>query len=366
MAFPVSPTNGQQANINGITYTYSAALTAWTVSTSVSNTFVSINVSANVNSGNVLNTGIISSTGNVTGGNLLTSGLISATSTITSAANVSGGNLRTSGLISATGAITGAAITGSSLTVTTGNITGGNLILSGAIVDSAQLDIQTSAVNANIVFTPNGSGNVNMTTGLSVTGNIQGGNLRTAGLISSTGTITGSSLLGTVVSVTANVTGGNVLTGGLISAAGNVAGNIFISSGGITFPATQVASADANTLDDYEEGTWTPVVTSQNGSITSYTATGNYTKIGRTVTLYCNIQITNVGTGSGQLFVSGVPFNTLSSNQYMGVTRETTATGFIYYPMIAGSQINIQNDTNGGVAYSTNYRYESTNVYQTT
>jgi hypothetical protein len=30
------------------------------------------------------------------------------------------------------------------------------------------------------------------------------------------------------------------------------------SLNGITFPATQVASADANTLDDYEEGTWTP------------------------------------------------------------------------------------------------------------
>jgi len=48
MAFPTSPTNGQQANINGITYTYSNTLPAWTVSTSVSNTFVSINVSGNI------------------------------------------------------------------------------------------------------------------------------------------------------------------------------------------------------------------------------------------------------------------------------------------------------------------------------
>lgn len=67
MAFPTSPTNGQQANINGITYTYSSALTAWTVSTSVSNSFVSISVTGNVNSGNLLATGIASVTGNVSG-----------------------------------------------------------------------------------------------------------------------------------------------------------------------------------------------------------------------------------------------------------------------------------------------------------
>ena len=108
-------------------------------------------------------TGVTSASGNITGGNLLTGGLISAT------ANVQGGNLRTAGLISATGAITGAAITGTSLTVTTGNITAGNLILSGAIVDSAQLDIQTSAANANIVLTPNGTGNVNISSNIIAT-----------------------------------------------------------------------------------------------------------------------------------------------------------------------------------------------------
>ena len=91
MAFPTSPTNGQQANINGITYTYSSAATAWTVSTSVSNTFVSINVSANVNSGNVLATGLISATGNI-----LTGGLISAAGNI-SANNATTGNLTVDG-----------------------------------------------------------------------------------------------------------------------------------------------------------------------------------------------------------------------------------------------------------------------------
>ena len=162
MAFPVSPTNGQQANINGITYTYSNTLTAWTVSTSVSNSFVSISVSGNVTSGNLLNSGIISSTGNssasnyltgglisatgtvtgtshlgavvsvtgnVTGGNVLTGGLISATSTINSAANVTGGNILTGGLISATGNVSGSYFigNGSALTgISAGGVTSFN------------------------------------------------------------------------------------------------------------------------------------------------------------------------------------------------------------------------------------------------
>lgn len=118
MAFPTSPTNGQQANINGITYTYSSAATAWTVSTSVSNTFVSINVSDNVNSGNVLATGVISATGNVSGGNLVVTGNIIDTGALTIVTG-SNGNITLSpngtGIVAATGAIS-----------TTGNISANN------------------------------------------------------------------------------------------------------------------------------------------------------------------------------------------------------------------------------------------------
>ena len=142
-------------------------------------------------------------------------------------------------------------------------------------------------------------------------------------------------------------------------------GLVDVPAGQIKFPATQNASADANTLDDYEEGTWTPVVTSQSGSITSYTATGSYTKVGRIVTIYSNIQVTNIGTASGQVFISGSPFSPLGGAQNGGVCRETTATGNIYTPMAYSSTFSIQNSTNGGVAWGTNYRYESINTYQT-
>ena len=76
------------------------------------------------------------------------------------------------------------------------------------------------------------------------------------------------------------------------------------SGSGITFPATQSASSDANTLDDYEEGTWTPSV----GGTATYTARyGRYVKVGKMVTVQFLIAISTIGTGaSGTL--QGLPF----------------------------------------------------------
>jgi hypothetical protein len=87
------------------------------------------------------------------------------------------------------------------------------------------------------------------------------------------------------------------------------------SLNGITFPATQVASAGANTLDDYEEGTWTPDYFggTTRGTTTYNLRSGNYIKIGRqvTVTGYMNIA-SATGTGDGQ--IDGLPFASTGSN----------------------------------------------------
>ena len=81
--------------------------------------------------------------------------------------------MTTPGLISATGNITGGnVLVGTGIISTSGNVSTGNLIVSGSISDAAQLDIQTTSANANIVLTPNGTGNVNTPANLSVTGNI--------------------------------------------------------------------------------------------------------------------------------------------------------------------------------------------------
>lgn len=92
------------------------------------------------------------------------------------------------------------------------------------------------------------------------------------------------------------------------TSSGLVLNNSTLQANAIKFPATQVPSADANTLDDYEEGTWTPdipAVTSWSG--TSRLAYGWYQKVGRWVTAHCNIYGTPTA-GSGSITVTGLPF----------------------------------------------------------
>lgn len=81
-------------------------------------------------------------------------------------------------------------------------------------------------------------------------------------------------------------------------------GTLTPSFNSITFPSTQVPSSDPNTLDDYEEGTWTPDV---GGDTTYLGRVGTYTKIGRQVSIVGRIQITTLGTGSSST-ISGLPF----------------------------------------------------------
>jgi hypothetical protein len=82
---------------------------------------------------------------------------------------------------------------------------------------------------------------------------------------------------------------------------------------GIAFPATQSASSDANTLDDYEEGTFSPTVfgVSTAGTTTFSLRDGNYTKIGNVVTITLNVGWTNA-TGTGQLAIGGLPFTSIN------------------------------------------------------
>lgn len=88
---------------------------------------------------------------------------------------------------------------------------------------------------------------------------------------------------------------------------------ITLLSGQISFPAAQSASAGANTLDDYEEGTWTPAitfVTPGDFAATYSTQLGVYTKIGLMVFLSFNMLINPIThtTAAGALRMTGLPF----------------------------------------------------------
>ena len=119
---------------------------------------------------------------------------------------------------------------------------------------------------------------------------------------------------------------GNVLVGKASATANG--GDVQVSSG-ITFPATQVSKSDANTLDDYEEGTWTPSI---GGTATYTTQLGFYTKIGRQVTITFDLNILVLGTGSTSS-ISGAPFTPAAGGNYY--------TGSVFWENIASSQISV-------------------------
>ena len=85
-----------------------------------------------------------------------------------------------------------------------------------------------------------------------------------------------------------------------------------IVTNGIKFPATQVPSADPNTLDDYEEGTFTPTIegTTTAGVGTYSTQIGKYTKIGDMVYIIISLAW-SAHTGTGTLAIKGLPFSAL-------------------------------------------------------
>jgi len=92
------------------------------------------------------------------------------------------------------------------------------------------------------------------------------------------------------------------------------------SGAGISFPATQSASSDANTLDDYEEGTWTPVIAdaASGGNTGTFNNIGaTYTKIGRQVTLQAYLSAINTTgmTAGNAFYVRGLPFTASSTAQ---------------------------------------------------
>ena len=86
---------------------------------------------------------------------------------------------------------------------------------------------------------------------------------------------------------------------------------------GITFPAAQSACADANTLDDYEEGTFTPAVygTTATGAATYIAQMGAYTKIGQRVFFEIYLDW-SAHTGTGNIQIQGLPFTSTGLANY--------------------------------------------------
>ncbi len=121
---------------------------------------------------------------------------------------------------------------------------------------------------------------------------------------------------------------------------------INLTGGQIVFPATQSSSADGNTLDDYEEGTFTPVWTgTSSGTVTTGVILGRYVKVGSLVTIWVSFVNPSATTMSGDWRIS-LPFTVSSFSAYI-----TGSVGYArYIPTIAGcSQLTVW--TSNGYTY---------------
>jgi hypothetical protein len=124
---------------------------------------------------------------------------------------------------------------------------------------------------------------------------------------------------------------------------------------GIGFPATQVASTDPNTLDDYEEGTFDFGI-AFGGSSTGVTYSnrqGKYTKIGNQVTVTGYILLTSKGAQVGNAFITGLPFtipNVLAnaSTASLYFANITFANQFQGYGLINTTTIALEEITEAG------------------
>jgi hypothetical protein len=268
--------------------------------------------------------------------------------------------------VTVTQATATAAQTTFSVTYTVGQL---SVYLNGALLASADY----TASNGTTVVLASGAALNDIFTAVaydSATQITQGDTAVEVSDTGSDGTITGTADNTAVFSVEKGKT--FVLQGGVSS-----------TGVGIAFPADQTtvgASSDANTLDDYEEGTWTPAwAFSTSGSAPLVVQHSQYTKIGRLVTVSARFYTSPTSSPTGNATITGLPFtsssqiggvvgealrwatamttlrvNTVASQSYLEFSKNATDSGGV--TSLAGSDFNstdVQNIINITVTYIT-------------
>ncbi|MEO6013324.1 MAG: DUF2793 domain-containing protein [Devosia sp.] len=140
-------------------------------------------------------------------------------------------------------------------------------------------------------------------------------------------------------------------------------GLVTLPIGQLAFPAVQNPSANVNTLDDYEEGTFTPAIAFGGAGVgVTYGSPtlGRYTKIGRTVSVAVNLVLTSKGSSTGTATLTGLPFaaanDSISVSAAIGyATGFAGVTGSVLATITANnSRFNILHSNNGAAAALSN------------
>ena len=321
-----------------------------------------LNVTGNIDGGNLRTTGQMSATANIIGGNVITGGAISSTGNVSATGNVIGGNIITTSNVnavgmSASGNVTaaffngdGGYLTNVSAAVSVTKIVNGTSFANIAATNG-DLAVTIGGVSNVAVFTTSGGQFTNVSTPVinktgsnavgnigssvnwfdrgyvasvfsstvSAVGNIDGGNLRTAGLVSVAGNIDGGNLrTAGLVSATGNVTGGNLVTAAAVSAAsvsasGNVTGGNIVTGGAVS--ATGNVSAVGNVAGTYILG---------NGSLLTGISTSS-------TRIFNGTSEVNVGAsgGNANISIGGVSNVVVFTTTAINVTGQVSASGNI-------------------------------------
>ena len=116
------------------------------------------------------------------------------------------------------------------------------------------------------------------------------------------------------------------------------AGEVVVNSGDLRFGSSgkgivlgNTSNADANTLDDYEEGSWTPSIRNEGTTANWNSQTGKYVKIGQQVTVWFNADggsDPRSGGSSSSLIMTGLPFSqSMFSNPILGIVGANKSSG---------------------------------------
>ena len=248
--------------------------------------------------------------------------------TVSSQGNVQAGNLRTAGLVSATGNVTG------------GNLSGTNI--TGTLTTAAQNNITSVGTLSSLTVTANVAGG-NLTTGgqISATGNIRTANyLFVSQDINVSGGVTATSYTGTSASLSGNITGANIRTGGLISATGNITGNFILGNG------SQLTGLLTNTI---QNGNSNVLVGSSAGNISinvnGIAPLAIFTPLGQTTTGFISATGTvtagNVATGGTVSATGEVTGANLATNGTVSASGNITAGNVIFGTGIVSGSGNV-------------------------
>lgn len=264
--------------------------------------------------------------------------------------------------------VSGAASFASTVTVVGAATLASTLSVSGAAHMKTTLSVGGAT---SLASTLSVSGATHLNTTLSVGG---------ATTLNSTLTVIGATSFMDVVSISGAVhIKASLSVSGATTLAGTVtiSGTCVLSNGQLQFPATANPSANANTLDDYEEGTFTPALNFGGAAtgITYSTQSGVYNKTGGVVWTQLTIVLTSKGTATGAATITGYPFSNnvqsvtvgvMGGNSNMAtltspVNGTLTATTVSLFDHAAGGQTAID-DTN----FANNTAFRFTMVYGAT